>query len=728
MAKKGELDLKFVVDTSKPVTSMKELQDRVETLRNTIEGAPLGSAEFERLTAQLQEAGSQVKVLEKNMEGLEPQQKAEAFLKMGEGIAGGFAVAQGAMGLMGIENENLEKIQVKVQSAIAIATGIRMMSEAALMMATAKRVAVEKIGLITTKGAVVWSKAAAIGNALWAVGQGVLTLSIGGTSAALVALRAAIMATGIGALALLIIGLVVAVVAWVSSSDNATAAQEREAAATRASRDALKEKTDAMLALGESYKSQLEHEFDLQDAETESEKRLLIAKRSLQEKEENLKRLMEVQKKNNELLAEHGHDAAWLKRNESKINSMNDKIAKQIEFNTVQMQGIRQIEQEVAAEAKADADRAAARARGKARRAQRATDAESLRKLENELLLLEIEDLELREQTKREQQLADELRDAGEIRDKKIRLETLKNIQDIYDQNELNRLKKLEDDKQKIIDDAAAEEKKKEEERQIQRNKATDDYLEEIRRSNMSAREVELEDAEKHFLEMGLAEGLTDGEKLKLKQDYLDSVELINNTHDEAERVKENEKLTATLNTMQVTLDSFAANMDARQSELDNQLARELAVEGLSEEQKLDIQDDFLEKKKKLDKRQKAIAASQAIIQTYMGATAAYTSMASIPYVGPVLGGIAAAAAITSGLANVRQIYAQDVGDGGGGGGGGGGGSTPSPNTTESKVATTGAFTLSGAVTPEPVKAYVVTDEMTDSQSQLEDIRQQSTI
>ena len=421
MAKKGELDLKFVVDTSKPVTSMKELQDRVETLRNTIEGAPLGSAEFERLTAQLQEAGSQVKVLEKNMEGLEPQQKAEAFLKMGEGIAGGFAVAQGAMGLMGIENENLEKIQVKVQSAIAIATGIRMMSEAALMMATAKRVAVEKIGLVTTKAAVVWSKAAAIGNALWAVGQGALTMSVSATTVALHALKVAIMATGIGALALLIIGLVVAVVSYVSATDDSTAAQEREAAATRASRDALKEKTDAMIGLGESYKSQLEHEFDLQDAETESEKRLLIAKRSLQDKEENLKRLMEVQKKNNELLAEKGHDAAWLKRNEATINSMNDKIAKQIEFNTVQMQGIRQIEQEVAAEAKADADRAASRARGKARRAQRATDAESLRKLENELLLLEIEDLELREQTKREQQLADELRDAGEIRNDKIR-------------------------------------------------------------------------------------------------------------------------------------------------------------------------------------------------------------------------------------------------------------------------------------------------------------------
>ena len=147
MAKK-ELDLRFVVDTSQPVQNISELNQRIETLRNKIEGAPLGSEEFERLSSQLQDASSQMKVLEKNMEGLEPQQKAEAFLKMGEAIAGGFAVAQGAMGLIGAESENLEKIQTKVQSAIAIVMGIRAISEASLHIAIVKRVAAEKLANI----------------------------------------------------------------------------------------------------------------------------------------------------------------------------------------------------------------------------------------------------------------------------------------------------------------------------------------------------------------------------------------------------------------------------------------------------------------------------------------------------------------------------------------------------------------------------------------------------
>ena len=58
-------------------------------------------------------------------------------------------------------------------------------------------------------------------------------------------------------------------------------------------------------------------------------------------------------------------------------------------------------------------------------------------------------------------------------------------------------------------------------------------------------------------------------------------------------------------------------------------------------------------------KAYKAFAIAQAVINTYQGATAAFTSLAPIPIVGPVLGGVAAAAAVMSGLQQVRQIKAQ---------------------------------------------------------------------
>lgn len=52
----------------------------------------------------------------------------------------------------------------------------------------------------------------------------------------------------------------------------------------------------------------------------------------------------------------------------------------------------------------------------------------------------------------------------------------------------------------------------------------------------------------------------------------------------------------------------------------------------------------------------KAAAVAQTTIDTYKGATSAFTSLSGIPFVGPILGGIAAAAAVASGLANVKKI------------------------------------------------------------------------
>jgi hypothetical protein len=122
----------------------------------------------------------------------------------------------------------------------------------------------------------------------------------------------------------------------------------------------------------------------------------------------------------------------------------------------------------------------------------------------------------------------------------------------------------------------------------------------------------------------------------------------------------------------------------------------------------------------------KAMAITQATIDTYKGANAAYASMASIPYVGPVLGGIAAAAAIASGIKNVQAIASSGEGGGGGGGisasGQGGGPQPPAPQMMS------GAFELGGGIEPEPIKAFVVTDEMSNSQDQLANIRRRATI
>lgn len=57
----------------------------------------------------------------------------------------------------------------------------------------------------------------------------------------------------------------------------------------------------------------------------------------------------------------------------------------------------------------------------------------------------------------------------------------------------------------------------------------------------------------------------------------------------------------------------------------------------------------------------KAFAIAKATIDTYQSAVAAYKSLSGIPVIGPVLGGIAAAAAVASGIATVKKIVAVEV-------------------------------------------------------------------
>ena len=206
MSEKVELEL-ILQGGAKAVRTMAELEKGLEDARNEIKGLDKDSERFQELATAIQQASSEVKTLEKQMEGLEPQQKAEAFLKMGEGIAGGFAVAQGALALAGVESEDLEKIQVKVQAAISIAMGVRMMSEAALMATTAKRVVAEKLALVQTKLGTALAYGQSVATGIAATAQGVWNGTIALTTVAMKGLKLAIAATGIGALVIAILAI-----------------------------------------------------------------------------------------------------------------------------------------------------------------------------------------------------------------------------------------------------------------------------------------------------------------------------------------------------------------------------------------------------------------------------------------------------------------------------------------------------------------------------------------
>ncbi len=123
----------------------------------------------------------------------------------------------------------------------------------------------------------------------------------------------------------------------------------------------------------------------------------------------------------------------------------------------------------------------------------------------------------------------------------------------------------------------------------------------------------------------------------------------------------------------------------------------------------------------------KGVAVAETIYNTQQGIMAAMgaTSVADklLPYPVRLLNAIATG---VMGAKAVQTILSTNPTKGGGGGGGVGGAgaaaATPAPQMMS------GEFDLSGGVAPEPTKAFVVTDEMTDSQNQLANIRRRATI
>ena len=197
-------------------------------------------------------------------------------------------------------------------------------------------------------------------------------------------------------------------------------------------------------------------------------------------------------------------------------------------------------------------------------------------------------------------------------------------------------------------------------------------------------------------------------------------------------RIQEEKELASAelMENSELVKEEIRKKFDRKRGELDKKFDKEqVKFSEMTQEQQLDIASSTAGDLAKIMGEEsaagKAFAITQATIDTFASANAAYKAMAGIPVVGPGLGAVAAGAAIAAGIANVKAIASTGDGGGGGstpGGSGGAGSAPPAPQMMS------GAFELSGVTEPEPVKAFVVTDEMTNSQNQLANIRRRATI
>jgi hypothetical protein len=140
---------------------------------------------------------------------------------------------------------------------------------------------------------------------------------------------------------------------------------------------------------------------------------------------------------------------------------------------------------------------------------------------------------------------------------------------------------------------------------------------------------------------------------------------------------------------------------------------------------------DSEESAKKAFKRNKAISIAETIVSTYMAAQKAYASQLSVPTPdAPVRAQIAAGIAVAQGLAKVAAIKSQQFNGGGsaGGGGGGGGGGIGGGGVQSVGVDVGSLIPNQDTPTPEPVRAYVVENEISNKQALNRELQIQTTL
>ena len=652
MAENLELNL-LLKGGAKATKTIGELEKGLEQAREEIKGVAKGSEDFDKLATAIQQASSEVKTLEKQMEGLEPQQKAEAFLKMGEGIAGGFMAAQGAMGLLGIESENLEKIQVKVQSAIAIAMGIRMMSEAALMAKTAMRVAEEKLSIVTTKANTIATKLATIA-------QKGLRNALGLSVKSLKALKVAIATTGIGAL---VVGIGSLIAATRNASDSTDTLQNK----LDAYNNALDRENKQLQQNNKTKIENTKFELRLAAAQSETERQLILNE---QAQHESLKRQEEANEgvnRNTNFLKTIAENIANINKQKGSLHDLGGIISSTEDLFGTSVSGsartLKVYNERIERARKALAQNEKDRDKFIAQSEKETDVQDELIKQHDKL------EKQLKRENKLQQENATNTAKANQANEKAKQLRKDQASQLLSLQQEIELLN--------IQDDDARAKRKLE----IDKENALS--------STTITSEIEAQIKEKYRL---LEEQRQD--------EYWDKFIEKNNEFNE-KRLEENKEAGEKQN----EIDQQIA--DYKQETIANSFS---AIAGLFENNK---------------KASKAIAVAETIYSTQQGIMGAFASPADKAL--PTFVKFANAAAIGAmGIASVRNILNDSMGSD----------ADLQANMDKKQAAmdsmipaNAGAFTLGGAMgDSEPLKAFVVTDELSDSQEQLANIRRRATI
>jgi hypothetical protein len=218
-----------------------------------------------KLKDQIGDTGQRIKNLASDTRNI------DTFVSAVQGITAGFQIAQGAAALFGSENEDLQKSLLKVQGAMALATGV------------------QQVANLLNKDSILITQGQAAAQALYAT-------AVGASTGAMKAFRIALLATGIGA-AIAAVGLLIA--KW----DDLTAAVRRflnlpdPAIAAKAREDALMREEAALSNYRDAYEAHTQAQIA-----ADQKRDAQVKERQRKEAEATQKRLERLKEENNAII------------------------------------------------------------------------------------------------------------------------------------------------------------------------------------------------------------------------------------------------------------------------------------------------------------------------------------------------------------------------------------------------------------------------------------------
>lgn len=234
MAEKVQLEVEIKGGESVAQASGKveNLRTKLKALKQQLASGQLSGDEFQKIAQQAGELDDKLKDVNQRVKNLgSDTAKLDGFINVAQGIAGGFAAAQGAIALFGSENEDLQKSLMKVQGAVALLSGV------------------QAIANVLQKESAAMTAFMTIKTNLQAAAQKFLTATTLQSVAATYALRAALIASGIGAFIVLLGAAAGAMGAFTNSTDDNKAATDRLKKSHEDLKTALEEEANAIARL-----------------------------------------------------------------------------------------------------------------------------------------------------------------------------------------------------------------------------------------------------------------------------------------------------------------------------------------------------------------------------------------------------------------------------------------------------------------------------------------------